>query len=78
MLSISQSYCAIKSGGTLFKGHKKDRVLTSYGYSLCKAYGRLPSKRPALCTHILGAESLEYPNFVILGSDMEFKGVDAR
>jgi len=31
-------------------------------------------KRSALCTHISGAESLERPNSVIMGSDMEFKG----
>ena len=55
-------------------GHKKDRKLTPHGYSLSKAYGCLPSKRPALCTHISGAESLECPNSVIMGSDMEFKG----
>jgi hypothetical protein len=85
VLYISQSYCARKSGGTIFKttqlpirggkyGHKKDRGLTPYGYSLSKAYGCLPSKRPALCTHISGAQSLEHPNSVIMGSDMEFKG----
>ena len=53
----------------------KNSGLTPYGYSLSKAYGCLPSKRLALCTHISGVESLELPNSINMGSDMEWVNI---